>query len=38
MVGVASILYYLLRLKLRGAASLPVPTDVPVQTVADTPA
>jgi hypothetical protein len=38
MVGVASILYYLLRLKLGGAASLPVPTDVPVQTVVDTPA
>lgn len=38
MVGVASILYYLVRLRRSGAASLPVPSDVPVRTVADAPA
>lgn len=38
MVGVASILYYLVRLKRSGAASLPVPPDVPVRAVADAPA
>ncbi|MDP1757458.1 MAG: hypothetical protein Q8L38_08455 [Pseudohongiella sp.] len=30
VVGVASIVFYLLQLKQAGAASLPVPTDVPV--------
>lgn len=39
MVGVASILYYLVRLRRSGAASLPVPSDVPAgTTVADAPA
>jgi hypothetical protein len=30
VVGVGSIVYYLLQLKQSGASSLPVPTDVPV--------
>lgn len=37
MVGVASILYYLVQLKRSGAASLPVSPDVPVRSVADAP-
>lgn len=35
MVGVASILYYLVRLKRSGAASLPVPPDVPASAAID---
>ncbi|MEX0740018.1 MAG: hypothetical protein WD071_11810 [Pseudohongiella sp.] len=38
MVGVASILYYLVRLRRDGVASLPVPPDVPVRVAVDAPA